>query len=399
MGETRRILVAVDDSDATRAALARVAAGHAHGGSTIRLFHVVGPIPPSLLESGGGATPEGEERAAKALEVAESAWFAKAREAARPILEQARETLRAGGIAAERITVHVAESLPEDRLATLILVEPHRRSGLLRGHRGRPRVFAPPHAHLGLAGRHHDPRRRFRPPPRRELAASLPGHHRRIRIPEPFLRATQPALPRRAPLLSASVPGSPTGTRPEPNKTSASSSCSRGSDSTPPETGRCRWSPIQRSAQPAKARNTSSPPCRSWTHRLRALGMDALTPDLRPGLPPPGSFMNPDRPFGLVSPRAIALEIARRPDYHAENCPRWPEKSRFPVGGKGVEVTSSTTASAPWRGRHAPRSRPPTPTSRRSAHWRDWRKRDWRHSAGCGARLPRLPTPWRRHRP
>jgi nucleotide-binding universal stress UspA family protein len=121
MSETRSILVAVDDSDATKAALARVAAGHAADGATVRLFHVVGPVPPALLEFGGADTPAEEERMERLYEVAESEWFSKARHAALPLLEAARDTLVAAGIAAARISIHVAESLPEDRLAHLIL--------------------------------------------------------------------------------------------------------------------------------------------------------------------------------------------------------------------------------------------------------------------------------------
>jgi len=128
MSETRSILVAVDESDATGAALQRVAAGHAGDSASIRLFHVVGPVPPALLEFGGADTPEEEERAEAELTAEESKWFAEKRADARPMLKQARDTLVAGGIAVDRITVHVAESLPEDRLAHLIL-EDARESG------------------------------------------------------------------------------------------------------------------------------------------------------------------------------------------------------------------------------------------------------------------------------
>ena len=123
MSETRTILVAVDESGGTEAALSRVAAAHKDDGSTIRLFHVVGPIPPGLLEFGGADTPEAEERAEKALELAESEWFEGERNKVRPRLEAMRDQLVAAGIAADRVSGHVASSLPEDRLAHLILDE------------------------------------------------------------------------------------------------------------------------------------------------------------------------------------------------------------------------------------------------------------------------------------
>ena len=128
MSETQKILVAVDDSDATTAALQRVATGHSGDSAQIRLFHVVGPVPPALLEFGGADTPKAEEKAEAELTAEEAKWFAEKRKNALPMLDQARDTLVAGGVAADRISGHVAESMPEDRLAHLIL-EDARESG------------------------------------------------------------------------------------------------------------------------------------------------------------------------------------------------------------------------------------------------------------------------------
>ena len=123
MSETRKILVAVDDSDATRAALAHVAREHAGDASSIYLFHVDGPIPPELLEHGGGDTPEEEERLERELSEAEAKWHAGRREEALPMMKAARDRLVAGGIDEARIGGRVGDGLPEDRLAGLLLQE------------------------------------------------------------------------------------------------------------------------------------------------------------------------------------------------------------------------------------------------------------------------------------
>ena len=123
MSETRKILVAIDDSDATRDALTQVAALHSDDEVAIYLFHLVGPIPPGLLEHGGGDTAEDEERLERELTEAEAKWFAGKREDALPMMMAARDRLVAGGVAEGRISGRVGDGLPEDRLARLLAQE------------------------------------------------------------------------------------------------------------------------------------------------------------------------------------------------------------------------------------------------------------------------------------
>jgi nucleotide-binding universal stress UspA family protein len=99
-----RILVAVDGSDAGRRALEYVAeiAG-ARPGTTIRLLHLLPPIPPSLLEHGGAEEPRAEEALDEELREGQRRWLEERQRAAQLLLDEAQRVVEAHGTAVARI--------------------------------------------------------------------------------------------------------------------------------------------------------------------------------------------------------------------------------------------------------------------------------------------------------
>lgn len=100
----KRILIAVDDSDASMRAVQYVA--NAIGGQEgfqMRFFHVLPPFPPELLEFIGSSDPK-EEAQMQAKQKAEQAeWIKKAKKAEQPIFKKARVILVEAGFPARQV--------------------------------------------------------------------------------------------------------------------------------------------------------------------------------------------------------------------------------------------------------------------------------------------------------
>ena len=95
----KRLLIAVDDSDASMRAVRYVADTiGGRDGFQVRLFHVLPPLPPELLEFIGSSDPA-EEAQMQAKQKAEQAeWLKKAKKAEQPIFQKARAISGRGGI-------------------------------------------------------------------------------------------------------------------------------------------------------------------------------------------------------------------------------------------------------------------------------------------------------------
>jgi nucleotide-binding universal stress UspA family protein len=95
MKESRKILIAVDDSDASTRAVRYVA--NIVGGRknfTVRLFHVLDPLPPELRVFGASPVLERERELEAKLEEKRERWLHGAKEEARPVVERALSILR-----------------------------------------------------------------------------------------------------------------------------------------------------------------------------------------------------------------------------------------------------------------------------------------------------------------
>jgi hypothetical protein len=94
-----KILVAVDDSEASSRAVAYVAAliGGKKGFS-VRLFHVLAPLSPELLEFVGSENTDVEERMEAEERAAQTRWIEAAEKAAQPVFTQAESILHKAGV-------------------------------------------------------------------------------------------------------------------------------------------------------------------------------------------------------------------------------------------------------------------------------------------------------------
>jgi nucleotide-binding universal stress UspA family protein len=96
MSAKQRMLIAIDDSDASRRAIAYVAAFLARCADvSVRLFHVLPHLPPETLEWGGNAEPAKER---EFLAEKKARFIAEAEKTAQPTIDQARKTLNEAGV-------------------------------------------------------------------------------------------------------------------------------------------------------------------------------------------------------------------------------------------------------------------------------------------------------------
>ena len=91
------VLIAVDDSPETERVLEYVGKVIC-GDVSIRLLHLLPPIPSVHLEHGGSEDPAEQERLDHELRVMRDAWIREEEEKAQPIFERARATLREFGV-------------------------------------------------------------------------------------------------------------------------------------------------------------------------------------------------------------------------------------------------------------------------------------------------------------
>lgn len=120
----KRILIAVDDSDASMRAVQYVADTiGGQDGFQVRLFHVLPPLPPELLEFIGSSDPTEEARMQATQKAQRAEWIKQAKKAEQPIFKKARAILVEAGFLARQVkgeyfsSVHQQE-IPSDILET-----------------------------------------------------------------------------------------------------------------------------------------------------------------------------------------------------------------------------------------------------------------------------------------
>ena len=122
MNGSSKILLAFDESSATAHAIEYVARlAQAGRVSQVVLCYVVGPIPPSLLEHGGGDTPEEEQRKQARLDRKRDTWVRAEEREAHPSLQVAREALRQAGLADDDIVEKPVSIVHDEDLAQELL--------------------------------------------------------------------------------------------------------------------------------------------------------------------------------------------------------------------------------------------------------------------------------------
>lgn len=118
----RRLLIAIDDTDASMRAVRYVA--DLLGGREdveVSLLHVLSPLPPELLETGGAGDEATEGRIEAEQEAEQRRWIDAARKAKAPLFAKARHSLEEGGFDGARVHAHAFETVPEERVYQRIL--------------------------------------------------------------------------------------------------------------------------------------------------------------------------------------------------------------------------------------------------------------------------------------
>lgn len=99
MNETKRILIGVDDSEASERAVSYVAdvvAGRRE--FQIRLFNVLPPLPPSLLHPDGAEDPKVKERLAAELRADKDRFFVEKQEETERVFSRLKRILEDAGV-------------------------------------------------------------------------------------------------------------------------------------------------------------------------------------------------------------------------------------------------------------------------------------------------------------
>jgi nucleotide-binding universal stress UspA family protein len=112
MGRTNKILLAIEDSEASMKAVAYVAK-MVRGRETIHicLFHVLPPIPPRLLEFGGAQDHQKEQALSSELKGAQREWIEQAKDAAQLLFTHAKIILQDHGFSQDHISTHFSSTV------------------------------------------------------------------------------------------------------------------------------------------------------------------------------------------------------------------------------------------------------------------------------------------------
>jgi nucleotide-binding universal stress UspA family protein len=112
MESTNKILLAIEDSEASMKAVAYVAE-MVRGREAIHicLFHALPPIPPRLLEYGGTEDPQNEQALSTELKSAQTEWIEKAKDAVQPSITRARSILQDHGVSQRHISTHFSHTI------------------------------------------------------------------------------------------------------------------------------------------------------------------------------------------------------------------------------------------------------------------------------------------------
>jgi nucleotide-binding universal stress UspA family protein len=112
MGSANKILLAIEDSEASMKAVAYVAE-LVRGREEIHicLFHALPPIPPRLLEFGGTEDPQKEQSLRTELKSAQSEWIEKAKDAVQPAITRARAIFQDYGVSQRQFSTHFSHTV------------------------------------------------------------------------------------------------------------------------------------------------------------------------------------------------------------------------------------------------------------------------------------------------
>lgn len=124
MDVKRKILIAVDDSEVSHRAVDYVAAMiGGRRGFHVYLFHVLPPLPPSLLEHGGSENPSVEKEIEAQMRGKQADWLEKAKLESQPMMDKAKGILHDAGISAGDIDSQFYTPISGENMVSDILLQ------------------------------------------------------------------------------------------------------------------------------------------------------------------------------------------------------------------------------------------------------------------------------------
>ena len=124
MGLDNNILLTVDESEETTRVVQYVADMiGSRKDFRIRLFHVLPPLPPKLLEFGGSENPKRERSLDRKIEDQRDEWLNAAQEATQPVFDKAKNILEAAGVPSECLETQFGICVSQGDVMTDILEE------------------------------------------------------------------------------------------------------------------------------------------------------------------------------------------------------------------------------------------------------------------------------------
>ena len=112
MSNAKRILIAVDDSDASYRAVTYV--GNIIGGREdfrVCLLHALPPLPRELLEFGGASDPQQEEHEEARIKAEQSRWVEAVGHAAEPVFTRAKGILHEAHVPMDAVETQITETV------------------------------------------------------------------------------------------------------------------------------------------------------------------------------------------------------------------------------------------------------------------------------------------------
>lgn len=124
MALDKNILVSVDETEESMRVVRYVAdmIGD-RSGFRIRLFHVLPPLPPNLLEFGGAENPKRERSLDREIEDERDEWLDAAQKATQPVFDKAKSILEAAGVPPESLETQFGISVSRGEVLNDILDE------------------------------------------------------------------------------------------------------------------------------------------------------------------------------------------------------------------------------------------------------------------------------------
>src|SRR5215813_9262149 len=112
MPNTKHILIAVDDSEASYRAVTYV--GSIIGGCEgfrVCLLHALPPLPRELLEFGGSEDPRQEERNEACLHTEQARWIEAVAQAAEPVFTRAKQILQEARVPEHAVETQIVDTV------------------------------------------------------------------------------------------------------------------------------------------------------------------------------------------------------------------------------------------------------------------------------------------------